>query len=263
MYENAGKKITFILYKNSIVVRGLLRPLEEKGFKIELVEGSFENLEQIYPTTDLFIIYLPEGLEEDEFKKKQLHQICDRLNNAKPGAIIIGEKIYKDSIQNLHPYLKKHLWINKPVETASFCEIVDKTLTEAVKLDVAETVSDEMKRVLIIDDDASYAGMVRAWIKNKYKVNILTSGSLAIPFLKKTGVDIILLDYEMPGLNGPQVLQLLRQDETTKNIPVLFLTGVSTKEEVESVMKLKPDGYILKTTPRENILAYLEKKLDK
>ena len=83
----------------------------------------------------------------------------------------------------------------------------------------------------------------------------------AISFLFKNQVDIILLDYEMPVVDGPQVFQMLRSEDITKDIPVVFLTGVSTKEGVQRVMELKPDGYILKSTTKEDLLSYLEKKL--
>ena len=74
-------------------------------------------------------------------------------------------------------------------------------------------------------------------------------------------VDLILLDYEMPVVDGPQVLQMLRQEPATEKIPVIFLTGIGTKEAVSRVMALKPDGYILKTTPRGDLLGFLQKKL--
>lgn len=74
-------------------------------------------------------------------------------------------------------------------------------------------------------------------------------------------VDLILLDYEMPVVDGPQVLQMLRQEPATSNIPVIFLTGNGTKEAVARVMELKPDGYILKSTTRENLMKYLYGKL--
>ena len=83
----------------------------------------------------------------------------------------------------------------------------------------------------------------------------------AITFLLKTKVDLILLDYEMPVVDGPQVLEMLRSEEATAHIPVIFLTGIGTKEAVSRVMALKPDGYILKTTPRKDLLGFLHKKL--
>ena len=117
------------------------------------------------------------------------------------------------------------------------------------------------KRILIVDDDPSYAGMVREWIKDEYQVDIVTAGVQAIKFLLKKTADLILLDYEMPVVDGPQVLQMLREEPETANIPVIFLTGIGTKEAVQRVMALKPSGYILKTTTRDDLLIYLREKL--
>ena len=65
----------------------------------------------------------------------------------------------------------------------------------------------------------------------------------------------------MPVVDGPQVLQMLREEPETANIPVIFLTGIGTKEAVQRVMALKPSGYILKTTTRDDLLIYLREKL--
>ncbi len=54
---------------------------------------------------------------------------------------------------------------------------------------------------------------------------------------------------------------MLRQDPATKDIPVVFLTGVGTKEEVLFAMALKPDGYVLKSTTRDDLLGYIRRIL--
>ena len=76
-------------------------------------------------------------------------------------------------------------------------------------------------------------------------------------------VDLILLDYEMPVVDGPQVLQMLRQESATADIPVVFLTGNGTREAVSRVMALKPEGYILKSTSKADLMDFLEKKFYK
>jgi CheY-like chemotaxis protein len=71
-------------------------------------------------------------------------------------------------------------------------------------------------------------------------------------------VDLILLDYEMPVTDGPQVLEMLRADPDTKDIPVIFLTGKGDKESVMSVVSLKPDGYFLKTMGKKDLLEKIK-----
>ncbi len=123
----------------------------------------------------------------------------------------------------------------------------------------------EKQRILIIDDDPSYAKMVREWIKDIYKVDVLTAGKMAITFLEramqKAPVNLILLDYEMPEINGPEVLQLLKQNPSTADIPVYFLTGANSPEIVDQIRSSKAEGYLVKTTTRTELISFLEEKL--
>ena len=114
------------------------------------------------------------------------------------------------------------------------------------------------KSILIVDDDPNYMGVVREWLKDTYKVSMANSGLRAIKWLGSNSVDLILLDYEMPVTDGPQVLEMLRADEDTKNIPVFFLTGRDDKESVMAVVNLKPEGYILKTVGKDDLVGKLK-----
>ena len=109
-----------------------------------------------------------------------------------------------------------------------------------------------------MDDDPNYLNVVRQWLKSDYKVSMANSGLQAIKFLGKNKVDLILLDHEMPVTSGPQVLEMLRNDSETKNIPVMFLTGKSDKESVMAVVALKPEGYFLKNIQRGELLEKLQ-----
>ena len=100
--------------------------------------------------------------------------------------------------------------------------------------------------------------LVRQWLKEDYKVAMANSGMQAIKYLGKNKVDLILLDHEMPVTSGPQVLEMLRSEEETKHIPVMFLTGKSDKESVMAVVALRPEGYFLKTIQREELLEKLD-----
>ena len=129
---------------------------------------------------------------------------------------------------------------------------------------VEEAFSDVQQRkksILIVDDNVTYMSMIMDWLRDSYRVSMANSGVQAITWLAKNRVDLILLDYEMPVVDGPQVFQMLRQDPSTRGIPVVFLTGVGGKEQVERVLQLKPTGYILKSTTKEKLLNYLRAKL--
>lgn len=84
------------------------------------------------------------------------------------------------------------------------------------------------------------------------------------PTLTSNRPDLILLDYEMPVVDGSQVLEMIRSDPEFSDMPIIFLTGKSDKESVQKVMALKPDGYLLKTMPpeqiRQTIADFFEKR---
>ena len=74
----------------------------------------------------------------------------------------------------------------------------------------------------------------------------IQSGKIALNFLERKKTDLILLDYEMPEENGVEVLRKLRANEQTKDIPVVFLTGMNDREMIQKILAMKPQGYLLK-----------------
>ena len=84
-----------------------------------------------------------------------------------------------------------------------------------------------------------------------------SNGVQAIRYLSKNKVDLVLLDYEMPIANGPQVLQMLKDDNEMGQIPVMFLTGHGDRASVMSVVGLCPADYLLKTLDRTSLVMKL------
>ena len=70
--------------------------------------------------------------------------------------------------------------------------------------------------------------------------------------------DLILLDYEMPIVDGKQTLEMLRSDPAFADLPVVFLTGRGDPDVVRKLLALKPMGYLLKYLKPEEI----KKKID-
>lgn len=251
------KKIAIVLQQYSIVVKGMERKIKELGYEVTMIKPETDLLKAISDQTDLFVLYLPKdskNREEEEMTFKMLLQVCDVMQTYKKSMVLVGEKNYRNSLMEVHPLLGECEWVDRPVNMNS--------LTDAIARALANDGQPKgKKQILIVDDDPAYASMVRTWIKEFYKTDILTSGKQVLMFLGKKKIDLILLDYEMPVMDGTKVFQLLRQDPTTKDIPVVFLTGVGTADEVKQVLALKPDGYVLKSTTREQLLEYLAEKL--
>ena len=115
------------------------------------------------------------------------------------------------------------------------------------------------KTVLVIDDDPIMLKVVKEHLHEKYDVATAISGKIAYKFLESKQTDMILLDYEMPGEDGPDVLINLRKREDLANTPIVFLTGVSDKDKITAALSLKPQGYLLKPIDKDKLIGTIEK----
>ncbi|MCH5263211.1 MAG: response regulator [Lachnospiraceae bacterium] len=117
------------------------------------------------------------------------------------------------------------------------------------------------KHILVVDDNAMMLKMLKEHLHNDYDVATAASGRVALKFLERKTTDLILLDYEMPEESGPDVLEQLRASEHTKDIPVIFLTGVTDTKKIKEALALKPQSYLLKPVDREKLLDTITKTI--
>lgn len=114
------------------------------------------------------------------------------------------------------------------------------------------------KNILVVDDSEFMRAKLVKLLSEKYKVSEADSSIAAIQSITVNKPDLIMLDYEMPVCDGRQALEMIRSQKNTADIPVVFLTGKGDRESVRKVMSLKPEGYLLKTMPDEEILKYID-----
>lgn len=114
------------------------------------------------------------------------------------------------------------------------------------------------KHVLVVDDNSMMLKLIKEYLHETYDVATAVSGKIAMKFLERRMTNLILLDYEMPGENGSAVLEQLRANEATKDIPVVFLTGVTETKKIQEALMLKPQSYLLKPVNREKLLSTIE-----
>ena len=88
--------------------------------------------------------------------------------------------------------------------------------------------TDERKLVLIVDDAPANLQMMRSILKDDFKIRVATSGAKALDLVKaEPHPDLILLDVMMPQMDGYEVCELLKASPEAKDIPVIFLTGMT------------------------------------
>jgi response regulator RpfG family c-di-GMP phosphodiesterase len=167
------------------------------------------------------------------------------------GLILIGEDYLFESVKKVMSESNITEWFKRPLD-------IDALVKRICSYMENNTEENKKKTVLIVDDDITYMRTVSGWLKGKYHVGMASSGVQAISYLAKNKADLVLLDYEMPIANGPQVLSMLKGDVETDMIPVMFLTSKGDRESVMSVIDLKPADYLLKTIDKETLLNKLE-----
>ncbi len=119
------------------------------------------------------------------------------------------------------------------------------------------------KNILIVDDSGPFLRSVRDWLDGRYQITLANSGTMAIKSMTKKLPDLILLDYEMPVVDGKMVLEMIRSEAEFANVPVIFLTSKNDKQSVIDVMKLKADGYLLKTMEPKEIIKAIDDHFDR
>ena len=137
-------------------------------------------------------------------------------------------------------------------------EEIQKQREEEERLRAIEEAKANRKYVMIVDDDATMLRTIKEQLSEQYNIATAISGKIALKYLEKKPVDLILLDYEMPGETGPEVLEQIRKNEVTKDTPVLFLTGVTDREKIKQALTLKPQGYLLKPVEHDKLIEAIE-----
>lgn len=176
-------------------------------------------------------------------------------NNRK--IIILG---YSEQIEKVEKLLDADIVAMEMVRQTDLVILKKNLLTLIYGVDKEEKPK---KTILAVDDSGLMLRTLKSWLENDYELVLANSAAKAMSLLDKPKPDLILLDYEMPVCSGAQFFQMIQAEEHTNNIPVIFLTSKDDKETVTEVLNLRPAGYILKTTTKEQLLSKICQVLDK
>ena len=118
-------------------------------------------------------------------------------------------------------------------------------------------------RVLIIDDDVEFLEVMKSFLQDIVDVEIAVGGRQAIQLVQETHVDLILLDFEMPVMDGMKTLTYLRNLKECINVPVIMLTGRRDQYAVTNSLVMGIDGYLLKPVSKDMLIETVTKTLEK
>lgn len=116
--------------------------------------------------------------------------------------------------------------------------------------------------VFVVDDQAFICDTVAAILKNTYEVRTFTSGKDAIAYMTDNKADVLLLDYEMPGMTGYEVLMGMR-NTINLDTPVIFLTAETNERMKIEMMERGASDYICKPINSALLTQGIQKQLGK
>lgn len=118
---------------------------------------------------------------------------------------------------------------------------------------------DSKKCILAVDDSAIVLSRIESTLCNDYDVVTVNSGARALKYLKEEKPDLILMDIRMAQKDGIETLRDIRNMDDRKDIPVIMLTGVETKDSVLESAKLGIRDYILKPFYNDELLKRIRR----
>ena len=115
------------------------------------------------------------------------------------------------------------------------------------------------QRVLVVDDDKEVVRLMRGYLEGAgYEVLVAYNGETALHTIRRERPDLVLLDINMPGKNGHEVLREMKSDENLKSIPVVILTTSDAEEDIGKTYNLGANCFITKPVNLEQFQKVVE-----
>lgn len=120
---------------------------------------------------------------------------------------------------------------------------------------------DKNMKILVVDDFSTMRRIIKNLLKDLGFTNVQEAddGSTALPMLQQGDFDFVVTDWNMPGMQGIDLLRAIRADDRLKHTPVLMVTAEAKKEQIVAAAQAGVNGYVVKPFTA----ATLKEKLDK
>ncbi len=247
------RKVLLIGEEKSFMFNAIANGLKREDFKVEVSAPNVNALSEIPEPPVVWILYVDGNLADIS---DTLVYMKDTILEKEYYFYVIGSVEEIDTLKKGMPGNIINESFVRPLNVKELAATLEKTMAKGAE-------AEQKKKILIIDDNPTMLRTMKNLLSGKYRVYMANSGMNGITFLAKNPVDLILLDYEMPVLSGAKVLEMLRSEASTSTIPVMMLTAKDDKESVMSVLALKPEKYLLKTQPPEELIRNIDEHFEK
>lgn len=250
MEEN--KQFIILMEDQSYLRNSFKGAFEKHGIEVKIVELSEAEAEVKQEETKGLLVCTSVELLRRTTGVKTLVDVA--IQSGIP-VFVMGNS---DELKSLWRVLPKQMIRASFTRPINMSEMVEHIFEHLNKYEKAKK-----KTILAVDDSGVILRNIKTLLEDKYQVILANSGTMAIKYLTLNTPDLILLDYEMPIVDGKQVMQMIREDSDFRRVPIIFLTGKNDTETVMKVMELKPDGYLLKTMEPKKLHKAIDDFMEK
>lgn len=224
----------------------------------------FVNVERKIAAERIPIVIVGDADECDQFERiaptMEVSVFRSPLSSQKLEEAIV--KLLKEKRPESAQETRSVMVAESTLKTEDVMRVAEELLAQLAKEEEKEKKQREeaarKKHILVVDDDSSVLKLMKGYLVERYDVATAISGKIALKFLESKKTDIVLLDYEMPEENGAAVLAKIRENPATRNLPVVFLTGVTDRKKIMEVLAMKPQGYLTKPIDMEKLSSTIK-----
>lgn len=242
--------ILIVSEKNSLFVRSAMEQFTELEYHVVVESLDVQKISKLKDSFEALVLYME---SDGEDKTQDIVYLRDKAVEEDIPIFYMGDAA--ESLKRLIPdHVLQHIF-QRPIDIKQVVQKIDeyiKNYGRHVK-----------KKILVVDDSGAMLRNIKGWLENDYQVILANSGAMAIKYLATNRPDLVLLDYEMPVVDGSQVLEMIRTETEFSDVPVIFLTSKNDKESILKVMALKPEGYLLKTMEPDRIVQEIHNFFEK
>jgi CheY-like chemotaxis protein len=244
------QKILFVMENNAFLVRNAGEKMKELGYEPVYAAPDMQELADAEGPFEAIVLYL-DGEGED--CAQEIVYLRDKAIEDNTPIFYLGDE--DDSVRKLIPGHVLQDIFPRPIDINQVVKKLDDYIKKCGR--------QAKKKILVVDDSGAMLRSLKEWLEDKYQVILANSGAMAIKYLATNRPDLVLLDYEMPVVDGSQVLEMIRTETEFCDVPVIFLTNKNDKESILKVMALKPEGYMLKSLRPEQIVKEVDDFFEK
>ena len=244
-----SNSIVFIKGEPGFMVQAVLKNMQSSGLDVIEVDADIAEIERHQYDSNIILYYMG---STQQVTKRVLECLSGMCKEFRKTLCLIGDSESLYTAEKTCEQGVISVTYNRPIDVRSLVDDLKHMLGTHEEYA-------RKKTILLVDDDTDFLQIANTWFSGTYVIDTVNSAKEALKYLNNKKPDLILLDYEMPKMSGYELLTEIRRAWKTADIPVIFLTGKDDKDSVMKIIDKKPDGYLLKSTPKDQLLSSIDK----